>query len=39
VAGSLRVVAGEVSLVTGNVLAFRMKGIPGERIVFTFEKE
>jgi len=39
VAGSLRVVARQVSLVTGSVLAFRMKGIPGERIVFTFEKE
>ena len=39
VAGSLRVVAGDPVLATGNALVFRMKGVPGERVVFTFEKE
>jgi hypothetical protein len=39
VAGSLRVVAGDLALATGDVLVFRMKGIPGERVVFTFDKE
>jgi hypothetical protein len=36
VAGSLRVIAGEVALVTGDVVVFRLKGQPGERVVFTF---
>ena len=35
--GSLRVVAGTVSLVTADVLLFRVQGNPGERVVFTFE--
>ena len=34
--GSLRVIAGEVALVTPDSMAFRMKGRPGERVVFTF---
>jgi hypothetical protein len=34
--GSLRVVAGEVAQVTADALVFRLKGQPGERIVFTF---
>jgi hypothetical protein len=36
VAGSLRVIAGEVALVTGDAVVFRLKGQPGERVVFTF---
>jgi hypothetical protein len=36
VAGSLRVIAGQVALVTGDVVVFRLKGQPGERVVFTF---
>ena len=34
--GSLRVVAGNVALVTGDAVVFRLSGRPGERIVFTF---
>jgi hypothetical protein len=34
--GSLRVVAGDVALVTGDAIVFRMTGRPGERVVFTF---
>lgn len=37
--GSLRVVAGEVAAVTGDAVTFRLKGAPGERVVFTFETE
>jgi hypothetical protein len=36
VAGSLRVISGEVALVTGDAVVFRLKGQPGERVVFTF---
>jgi hypothetical protein len=39
VAGSLRVVAGDLALATADALVFRMKGVPGERVVFTFAKE
>jgi len=35
-AGSLRVITGEVALVTPDAVVFRMKGRPGERVVFTF---
>ncbi len=38
-AGSLRVVAGEAAAVTGDAVTFRLKGTPGERVVFTFETE
>jgi hypothetical protein len=38
-AGSLRVIAGEVALVTENAIVFRLKGRPGERVVFTFKTE
>jgi hypothetical protein len=34
--GSLRVVAGDVALVTDEAIVFRLAGRPGERIVFTF---
>jgi hypothetical protein len=37
VGGSLRVIAGDVALVTADSIVFRLKGTPGERIVFTFE--
>jgi hypothetical protein len=35
-AGSLRVLAGEVAQVSGDTVVFRLKGTPGERVVFTF---
>lgn len=34
--GSIRVVAGDVALVTGDTIVFQLKGTPGERLVFTF---
>ncbi len=34
--GSLRVIAGQVALVTPDAVVFRMKGRAGERVVFTF---
>jgi hypothetical protein len=34
--GSLRVVAGNVALVSGDAVVFRLSGRPGERVVFTF---
>jgi hypothetical protein len=37
VPGSLKVVAGDVALVSGDVIVFRLGGKPGERVVFTFE--
>jgi hypothetical protein len=36
IAGSLRVVAGEVELVTPDTIVFRLGGRPGERVVFSF---
>lgn len=38
-AGSLRVVAGELQLVTAEAIVFRLAGRPGERIVFAFEAD
>lgn len=37
--GSLRVVAGDVVLVTENSVTFRLSGTPGERLVFTFQRK
>jgi hypothetical protein len=37
VGGSLRVIAGEVALVTADSIVFRMHGTQGERVVFSFE--
>ena len=37
VGGSLRVIAGEVALVTADAIVFRMHGTQGERVVFSFE--
>ena len=37
VAGSLRLIAGEVAAITGDSITFRLKGTPGERVVFTFK--
>jgi hypothetical protein len=34
--GSLRVIAGDVSLVSGDAVVFRLSGKPGERVVFAF---
>jgi hypothetical protein len=36
VPGSLRVIAGQVALVTGDAVVFRLGGRAGERVVFTF---
>jgi hypothetical protein len=36
---SLRVVAGDVLQVGGGAIAFRLRGRPGERLVFTFRVE
>jgi hypothetical protein len=36
--GTLRVVAGDVALVSDTAVVFRMRGTPGERVVFTFRK-
>jgi hypothetical protein len=35
--GSLRVLAGEVALVSSDALVFRLKGQAGERVVFSFD--
>jgi hypothetical protein len=35
-AGSLRVLAGDVAMVTADAIAFRIAGRAGERVVFTF---
>jgi hypothetical protein len=37
--GSIRVVAGDVASVAASSVSFRLKGTPGERIAFTFEKK
>ena len=37
--GSLHVVAGDVVSIAGGSITFRLKGTPGERIAFTFEKK
>jgi len=34
--GSLRIVAGEPAVVTGDAVVFRLKGQPGEQVAFTF---
>jgi hypothetical protein len=36
VPGSIRVIAGEVALVTPDAVGFHLKGRPGERVVFSF---
>jgi hypothetical protein len=35
-AGSLRVLAGDVALLTPDVVVFRLSGRAGERVIFTF---
>jgi hypothetical protein len=35
--GSLRVVAGNVAMISGDAVVFRLGGRPGERVVFTFK--
>jgi hypothetical protein len=37
--GSIRVVAGDVVGVSGGSITFRLKGTPGERVAFTFDKK
>jgi hypothetical protein len=37
--GSIRVIAGEAVGVAATSVTFRLKGTPGERIAFTFEKQ
>jgi hypothetical protein len=36
--GSIRVLAGDVLSIASTSITFRLKGAPGERIAFTFEK-
>ena len=36
---SIRVVAGEVVALTSSSVTFRLRGRPGERVVFTFAKD
>ena len=38
-AGSIRVLAGDVVAIAGNSVTFRLRGNPGERIAFTFDKK
>jgi len=38
VGGSIRVLAGDVLSIASTSITFRLKGAPGERIAFTFEK-
>lgn len=35
--GSIRVIAGDVAVLTSDTVTFRLAGQPGERIVFTFK--
>jgi hypothetical protein len=35
--GSLRVVAGNVAMISADAIVFRLSGRPGERVVFTFK--
>jgi hypothetical protein len=37
--GSIRVLAGDVASVAASSVTFRLNGIPGERIAFTFDKK
>jgi hypothetical protein len=37
--GSLRILAGEVAALGADAVAFRLRGRPGERVVFTFDAE
>jgi hypothetical protein len=37
--GSIRVLAGDVASVAASSITFHIKGIPGERIAFTFDKK
>jgi len=38
-AGSIRVLAGEIESISGAAVTFKLRGTPGERIVFTFLKK
>jgi hypothetical protein len=38
-AGSIHVVAGDAVSVADNAIGFRLKGTPGERVAFTFERK
>ena len=37
-AGTLRVISGEVESVADNVITFRLRGVAGERVAFTFRR-
>jgi hypothetical protein len=37
--GTIRVIAGEIALVTESAVVFRLKGRPGERVVFSFRTD
>jgi hypothetical protein len=34
--GSIRILAGEPAVVTGDAVVFRLRGRPGEQVAFTF---
>ncbi len=38
-AGSIRILAGEIESIGGAAVTFKLKGTPGERVVFTFLKK
>lgn len=38
-AGSIRVVAGDVVAISGSSVTFRLRGTPGERVAFTFNRK
>jgi hypothetical protein len=38
-AGSIRVLSGEVESIGATAVTFKLKGISGERIAFTFQKK
>jgi hypothetical protein len=37
--GTIRVVAGDVQAVTATSVTFRLRGVAGERVVFTFDRD
>ena len=38
-AGTIRVLAGEIESIGVTAVTFKLRGTPGERIVFTFQKK
>jgi hypothetical protein len=38
-AGSIRLLGGQIESIAATSVTFRLKGTPGERIAFTFDKK